>query len=449
VTDITSVDPAAPSVLWRSVVKVIAWILFMAVVGVAWYFLLSAAAPAKLDFSRGGAAVAVAFTPPFLLVLLCWTGVRRFATPPVVAAAPSAAFVSAQPVGGPLPIARFRIGAWSVLTPHGDVVKTVALTQTRKAAFKPDKAILLADGNPAHASMVGELKLERAGYPANTRLRLPRVVTMLTAILDDLYSQQARLTAAIEGAANIYWLIPDPVLVEGTSYESLFTAAWKRSAWHNEAHLLHILPGKRSSAYEVLSVLQDGIDESVIPYTMLITADSMLDAKELAPAIERVFSDRAVNGFIPSEGAAGILLFNPERSPQDMWMHAPTLAPVNMVLLNENSPRKETIQSLCSAMETSIVSAGKGAGDVNIVVSDADHRGEGVVQITAAMTQVVAQLDPIEQRLSPMEYIGSFGAATDLIHLALAMEVASAEKQVVCAICNSANHVASVLIVPA
>jgi hypothetical protein len=59
------------------------------------------------------------------------------------------------------------------------------------------------------------------------------------------------------------------------------------------------------------------------------------------------------------------------------------------------------------------------------------HRGEGVVRVTAAMMQVVAQLDALEQRLSPMEYIGTFGAATDLIHLALAMEVASAENHVV------------------
>jgi hypothetical protein len=448
VTDTTLADPAPPSVLLRSALKILAWLLFLTVVGIGWYSLLSTVAPAKVDFSRGGAEIAVAFTPPFLLVLLCWAGVRRFASSPVVAAAPSVAGAPAHAVHVRLPTARFRIGAWSVLTPHGNVVKTVALIKTRKAAFRPDKAILLADGNPAHASMVGELKLERAGYQANTRLRLPRVATMLTSILDDLYSQQTRLTAAIEGAVNIYWLIPDPPLVEGTSYEDLFTAAWKRSAWRNEAHLLHILPGKKSSAYSVLSVLQNGIDESAIPYSMLITADSMLDAKELAPIIEHVFSDRSVNGFIPSEGAAGFLLFNPEWSPQDMWMHAATLAPVNMVQLDEKRQRKETLQALCSVMDASILAAGKGAGDVSIVVSDADHRGEEVVRITAAMTQVVAQLDPLEHRLSPMEYIGSFGAATDLIHLALAMEVASAESQVVCSVCSADSHVASVLIVP-
>lgn len=436
-TETTFAATAAPPGRKGSALKVVAWLLLLAMIVIAWFFLLRAVAPARVDFSRAGGAIAAVFTPPLLLILLCWTGVRRYAAPPgMMAPALATGGVPGPSEPAFLPIARFRVGAWSALTPHGDVAKTLALSKARKAAFKPDKAIVLANGNPAHASMVSDLKLASAGYPASTRLRLPRIATMLTAILDDLNSQQVRLTRAIAGAVNVYWLVPEAIIVDGKLSPDIFAGAWERSAWRDDDYLLHIVPVGRAGAYTVLSVLQNGIDDSLIPYTVVIAADSLLDAEELAPALalEHIFSDSAMHGFIPSEGAAGFLLFNPVKSPQEMWMHAATLAPVKSLALEDGSSRMNNLEGLNSTIASSIHAAAKGNADVNFVISDADHRAEGVIQITKAMTQVVSHLDPLEQRLSPMEYTGSFGAATDVIHLALAMELASAESQVVCSI---------------
>lgn len=448
----TSAAPGSPSVFWRRAAKVAGWGLFLLVFAIAWYILLSAVAPSRVDFSRGGAAIAVAFAPPILLTLLCWTGVQHLAAPPVVPArAPAAGSSPALPVGPSLPVARFRIGAWSVLTPHGGAADTVACTTSRTAAFKPDKAIVLENGNLAHASIIDDLKLDKSGFPATTRVRLPRIATMLTAILDDLNAQQTRLTDMVEGAVNIYWLLPATIVLEANAGPGLFDAAWKRSAWSEEHYVLHIVPVGPGGGYTVLSVLQEGIDSSVIPYTLVIGADSLLDAVELAPALalEQVFSDAAPRGFIPSEGAAGLLLFNPEKSPEEIWMHAATLAPVARRVLEEVGSPKQTVEDLEAVFSASIVAAAKSADAVEFVVSDADHRPEGVMQITNTMTQLVAHLDPLEQRLSPMEFAGAFGAASDLIHLALAVAVASTEKKLVCSVCNAGIHLASVLIVPA
>jgi hypothetical protein len=81
------------------------------------------------------------------------------------------------------------------------------------------------------------------------------------------------------------------------------------------------------------------------------------------------------------------------------------------------------------------------------VVSDSDHRSRGIMEIIGAMTHVLGALDPLEQRISPMEYAGAFGAASDLVHLALAVELAG-DKSVL-TIGTSGGQYASVVVIPA
>lgn len=449
-TEITSAQSTAPPQSRRHPGKMLGCLLGFAVIVFVWFCFVSAVAPARVAFSSPGGALAAIFTPPLLLAVLVWTGIRYFAAPlPKIGGTPVAAIEPVPPASAHMPATRFRIGAWSALTPQGDALKTVALSKARKTAFKPDQAIRLANGNPAHASMVSGLRLDAEGLPANTRLRVPRITAMLVSILNDLHSQQTGFTETIAGAVAVYWVVPEAMVADGLARMDVFAAAWKRSAWRGAAYTMHAVPAARSATYTLLSALQYGIDESAIPCAIVIAADSLIDGAELESMQDDLFSDAAPHGFIPAEGAAGLLLLDPGKSPEDMWIQAATLAPVKTIAFKDNITRKDIAHGLGSAVAGAIHAAQKAGEDVNFVVSNADHRAEGIVQISNMMVQELAHLDPLEERLSPMEYAGSFGAASDLVHLALAVEVACADGHVVCAVSNTQAEVASVLILPA
>lgn len=67
--------------------------------------------------------------------------------------------------------------------------------------------------------------------------------------------------------------------------------------------------------------------------------------------------------------------------------------------------------------------------------------------VVGAMMQVLAGLDPLGQRISPMEYAGAFGAASDLVHLALAVELAS--EKAALALSSTGGQSAGVVVMPA
>lgn len=442
-TDTPSQQAAPPArSRGRLALKIFLWILVLFVLGAAWFMLLESVAPARLDFSSFGATL-FASTPPLLLTLLLWTGVQRFSTVSLPSVAPSPAVAPPAPTEPAAPVARFRIGGWSVLTPHGSVIETLEGTKARTKVFKPDKAIQDPSGFPAHAAMIKALDLEAMGLPSNTRQRTPRVMAMLGAVLDDLHAQQGALVETIPGPANVYWMVPPAMQADADAQGAIFAAAWKHSAWRDTAYLLHMAPAGAASIFNVLAVLQEGIDQSSIPYTMIVAADSMLDREELEPAMARghVFSHTSPQGFIPSEGAGGVLLFNPVKCSDELWGSALILEPVKSVV------REGSDKGLGGVISAALAASGKGAADVSAVVSDSDHRTRGSMEVVGAMGQVLANLDPLEHRISPMEYAGAFGVAADLVNLALAAELA-AEKPVV-AVSTDWGQLAAVVVHPA
>lgn len=422
--------------------QIFLWILALAVLSAAWLILLASVAPARLAFASTG-AILMACTPPVLLTFLGWTGMNLVSIRRTLPIAPQVSDAPAAPLMSQLQVARFRIGAWSALTPHGNAIETVAGTRARTKVFKPDKAILLPSGYPAHAGMIDVLNLEALGHAAGTRSRAARVMAMLCAILDDLHSQQATLTVSIDGPANVYWLLPHGFMSGDDAQGELFAGAWKRSAWREGAYLLHMVPAGDASVFTVLSGLQNGIDQSAIPYTIIVAADSLLDREELAPALAlgQVFSHTAPQGFIPSEGAGGVLLFNPHQALDDLWSNAAIMGPVMA------AGRDIKHERLRGVMAGALTAAGKGASDIGVVVSDSDHRARGSKEVIGAMMHLFSELDPMEERISPMEYAGAFGAASDLVHLALAVELAG-EKSVLL-LSTSGGQRASVVVMPA
>lgn len=426
----------------RLAFKIIVWMLALFMFGVAWFLLLARVAPARLDFSSAGAAV-FASAPPLLLTLLSWIGVQRFATASPPAAAPAPAAAPSAPPEPPVPLARFRIGGWSVLTPHGSVIETLEGTKGRSKMFKPDKEILHPSGFPAHAAMISGLKLESLGHPADSRKWAPRVMALLCAVLDELHAQQGSLVEPLPGPANVYWMVPPALQSHGHDGAAIFAAAWKHSAWGDKAYLLHMATAGAASLFNVLSVLQEGIDRSSIPYSILVAADSMLDREELEPAMARgqVFSHTSPQGFIPSEAAGGVLLYNPGKCRDELWATAAIVEPV------KSAVREDGGRGLSGVMSAALIASGQGAAEVSFLVSDCDHRTQGSMEVVGAMGQVLATLDPLEHRISPMEYAGAFGAAAALVNLALAAELA-AEKPVV-AVGTEWGQLAAVVVRPA
>ncbi|MCC7601126.1 hypothetical protein IGS61_26805 [Janthinobacterium sp. FW305-129] len=437
--------PPVPRSVRRLALRIVLWILVLAIVGLAWIVLLASVAPSRLDLSGGG-AILMLCAPPLLLALLGWTSLQFLSAPKSVPSLPESApaCVPAPEVAlaPPIPLVGLRIGAWSALTPHGAVTETAEGSKARKQVFKPDKAILHPSGYPAHAGIVDPLDLAATGHAAGTRLRAPRVMAMLAAILDDLHAQKGSLVRREDGPVSVYWLAPDAISGD-EAQGAVFARAWQQSAWRDIAYVLQAMRAGEAHLFSVLSSLQSGIGQPGVACTIIVGADSLLDPEELAPALAlgQVFSSSAPQGYIPAEGAGGIVLWNPERAPEPVWANAAMLGPVSIM------QGAATHAALRSVMSAAITASGMDAADIAHVVSDADHRQQASMAVVAAMQQVLAGLDPLEQRLSPMESAGSFGIAADLVHLALAVELAS-EKPAL-ALGTAGGQCAGVVVMPA
>ncbi len=429
----------------RLVFRIGLWILVLAIVGLAWIVLLASVAPSRLDLSGGG-AILMLCAPPVLLALLGWISLQFLSAPKSVPFLPEIA-PAAMPVPEvapvlSVPLVRLRIGAWSALTPHGAVTETAEGSKARKQVFKPDKAILHPSGYPAHAGIVDPLDLAATGHAAGTRLRAPRVMALLAAILDDLHAQQGSLVRRVDGPVSVYWLAPDAIS-GGEVQGAVFARAWQHSAWRDMPYVLQTMAADEAQLFTVLSALQNGIGQPAFACAIIVGADSLLDTEELAPALAlgQVFSSSAPQGFIPAEGAGGIVLWNPDKAPEQMWANAAILGPVSIM------PGAATHAAVRSVMSAAITASGMDAADIAHVVSDADHRPQASMAVVAAMQQVLAGLDPLEQRLSPMESAGSFGIAADLIDLALAVELASGKPAL--ALGTTGGQCAGVVVMPA
>lgn len=431
----------APKSSRKLALKIVLWGLVLGVLSFAWVFLLASSAPEHLNFSSAGMALTV-FSPPLLLTFACWAMTRPSPTPPAAPVEASSAEAPARPVAAPQAAVRFRIGAWSALTPFGNTIETVEGTKARNKAFKPDKAILHPSGCPVHAGIINKLDLVAMGHEPDTRAKPARVTAMLCLILDDLHAQQATFASTIGGPTRVFWLVPPALIKDGDEHRAIFDAAWQHSAWRKGGYQLQMAAADKT-AFMLLSELQSETEQSPMRFAIVIAADSMLDREDLAPALAlaEVYSHASPQGFVPSEGGGGILLFNPAKTRDDLWATAAILGPL------KSMPRTLGKDDLSSLMSAALAASATTAEDISFLVADADHRTAGSLEVIDAMAQVLVALDPLEHRISPMEYAGAFGAASDLIHLALAVELAGQGS--VLALTSSAEHRSAVVINPA
>ena len=445
--EIISPPPPVPGFKLR---QVLGWAAAFILLTAAWLLLLAVTQPIRPNFN-GVAAVLTTLAPPPLMTLLAWIFMR--APQPSGLAAnvlnDSAQAATGSP-GAPIYSAlRFRIAAHSALTPFGNAFETIEGTQGKKKVFQVDQTLRIPGGFPVHAAMVANMPLEQVGYPSGTRSMPARIAAMLAYLLNELHQQQDHI-ASVTDMPCVVWLLTPPLL-EYADTQKAFIAAWSNSPWREMQYELHLLPGEPGAGYALIEALQRDIEQSRAPLALLLAADSMLERERLTPLIEleQVFSDAAANGFIPGEGGAGLLLLHPEHSPVHMLHDACRLGPaVRIAGAPQKNRRDAELASLPTALSAAMVAQGADASSIGAVVSAADHRVAGMVAATAAMTRHVPELNPLDDRISPMQYCGWFGSATDLVHLALGAELATLQTMTVAVLSSSADKADALLILP-
>lgn len=398
------------------------------------------------------AILSITLLPPLATALLSWTGLKLL-TPREAAPGETVANTVPEIASGPAPAPvtePLYIAAWSAVTPFGDADATVASSREQIKAFKPDSAIRNDDGSPVHAATVKELPLELLDYPPDTRSRAARVTAMLVPVLNALFSQQERMVGAVT-STTVFWLLPEEIpLDEGTRRG--FSSAWSHSFWRHGKYDLHLLPATTTSAYGTLNSLAQNMNASRMPHALLLAADSLVNPDELlAPlALDQVFSNKSPDGFIPAEGAAGLLLVDATYGAASnlVGLCALGIAHQEQRVAERGGMGKVDSSALSRCMAAAVAAAGTPLDGVGMVVSDTDHRLPRSLEVIQAMEQTVPDLDPMSHRLTPMAYAGNFGAATDVIHLALAACSASTSGQPTLAVSVShARNTAAAVIV--
>jgi hypothetical protein len=448
----TSPSVAVRSVTWLAafLLLTIVWILLLPLLsldGLLHYL-------GNIGMTGSQSIVAITLAPPLMLSLLGWISVQVL-TPPAAPSIASPDAAPAQPVPAATatpPAEMLRIAAWSAVTPFGDASATVASSQEQERIFRPDSVIRNAEGHPVHTGTVEKLPLEILEYPAETRSRAMRVSALLITVLDDLYVQQEGLVRSASAPVTVYWLVPEALPLDNET-RLCFSMAWTHSSWRKAYYELHLLPAATESAYNIVNKLQQQMSHSKMPYALLLAADSLLNPDELlAPlALGQVFSSKIPDGFVPAEGAAGLLLVNAAFAAASDLVGLCTLGTVHRELrATDRGTRGKADSSTLTTCITEAMAATQTTADkIGIVISDTDHRPPRSLEVVQAMEQALPELDPLSQRITPMAYAGYFGAASDLIHLALAAEMAATTEQAAVAVSvASARQTAAVVITP-
>lgn len=392
----------------------------------------------------------ITLLPPLVTSLLSWIGVKALTLPAVT---PNTTLVQPplQAIVAP-PTAMLRIAAWSALTPFGDVGATMAGGQEQEKIFRPDSAIRNTEGHPVHAATIDELPLELLNYPLETRSRAMRVSAMLVTVLNALFEQQDGLAQSTTPPAPIYWLVPEALPLDNET-RLCFSMAWTHSYWCDVSYDLHLLSAVTESAYGTVNALQKHMSRSKLPYVLLLAADSLVNPDELESllALGHVFSNEAMDGFVPAEGAAGLILVDASFAVDSQLSRLCTLGPAQRELRtsDRNLKGKVNAGTLTTCIDDAITAAKATIDNIGSVISDTDHRFPRNAEVTQAMEKTLPGLDPLSDRITPMAFAGYFGAASDLIHMALAAEMATETEQAALVVSVAdARQTAAMMILP-
>jgi hypothetical protein len=447
----------SPSVAVRSVTCFAAFLLLT----ILWIVLLPLLSLDGL-FQRFGnigmtsiqSIAAITLAPPLVLSLLSWISVQVLtpAVTPAISSPDAPAVQSAPAVAVTLQARMLRIAAWGTVTPFGDANAMMARSQEQEKVFRPDSIVRNAEGHPVLTGFVEELPLEILDYPAETRFRAMRVSAMLVTVLNALFHQQVDLARSATAPATVYWLAPEALPLDNET-RLCFSMAWTHSYWRNADYDLHLLSAATESAFGTVNALQQHMSKSKMPYVLLLAADSLVNPDELLVplALDKVFSNQVPDGFVPAEGAAGLLLVDAAYATASDLVGLCTLGTAHRAQRTEDrgAMRKVDSSTLVTCITEAMAVTQTTADKIGVVISDTDHRVPRSQEVIHAMEQALPELDPLSQRIAPMALAGSFGAASDLVHIALAAEMATATEQAALVVgVADARQTAAMMILP-
>lgn len=451
----------APFTSSSTVVRSVTWLVTFLLLTVFWIVLLPLLSLDGL-FQRFGnsgmtgtqSITTITLLPPLMLTLLGWIWLRMFhpSAIPAIAATDTAAVQPSQAALVTSPAATLRIGAWSAITPLGNAGVTIVGSQAQEKIFRPDKNVRNAEGHPVHTAAVKEIPLAVLNYPSEARSRIMRMSALLVTVLNTLHDQQAELARSTVAFTTVYWLIPAAMPLDNET-RLCFTIAWAHSSWGNMDYELHLRSSTTESAYSIVNALPEHMDQKKMPFVLLLAADSLLDPEDLVSPLAqgRVFSSKISDGFVPAEGAAGLLLVDAAYAKASNLAGLCTLGTAQRGQRAADRGAKGKIDSstVITCITDAIVAARTTADKIGSVVSDTDHRFPRIAEVTQAMEKMLPDLDPLTDRISPMAYAGSFGAASDLIHIALAAEMAATTVQAALTVSVAdVRHTAAMVIAP-
>lgn len=452
----------APFTSSNAVIRGVTWLVTFLLLTFFWILLLPLISLDNLFHRFGNIGMtgsqnvlAITLLPPLMLTLLGWIGLRVFnpsaasaatTTPANAAPAQTSQFAVTSPAK------MLRIAAWGVVTPLGNAGATIARSQAQEKIFRPDKNIRNTEGHPVHTAAVEGMPLAVLNYPGETRSRSMRISAMLISVLNTLHDQQKELARSAATPATVYWLIPATMPLDNET-RLCFSIAWAHSFWGNVDYSLHLLSAATESAYGVVNNLRELTNQNKMPYVLLLAADSLLDPDELVLPLNQgqVFSGTLPDGFVPAEGAAGLMLVDSAFAASAHFTGLCTLGPAHREQRASDRGVKGKVDSstLTACITGAMTVAGTSADEIGTVIGDTDHRFPRSAEVTQAMEQTLPGLDPLSDRINPMAFAGYFGAASDLIHMALAAEaVATTEQAVLVVSVASARQTTATMILP-
>lgn len=180
-----------------------------------------------------------------------------------------------------------------------------------------------------------------------------------------------------------------------------------------------------ADVWRLLDRLADADTRADTDTHLLLAAHSLIDGG----TVDRLDAGRMLlvsgnpEGLIPGEGAAGVLVS--ASAPPDGTRWSPLR--LHRVVHAPAGQGRAAGRALAVLMQRALASAGVPREQVAAVFSDADHRPSRAIEIAAAITACLPELDPVEQGRHLGIACGETGAVATLAVLAAAAAQASAD----------------------
>lgn len=181
-------------------------------------------------------------------------------------------------------------------------------------------------------------------------------------------------------------------------------------------------------AWSRLQGLARGAESAVDGWQLIMACHSTIDQAQIEQMLEsgRLMTRRSPDGRVPGEGASGILLASGPGASGDVLLH-----PLQRVGMPLDSGAKTSARLTGELAAQTLQRAALAPTQVDLVLSDADHRANLAAEAAAAAALACPDLDTALQCLPLAAATGDLAAVQPLVMLALAHAHVAARRQAV------------------